>query len=135
MVDLDHFKRVNDDHGHAVGDELLRFVAGLLDSITRASDSVCRYGGEEFVVIAPETASRPAGVLAERIRVAVCTRSPGASPAGLQTVSIGVAGTDLWGREMLAAELLYGADMALYRAKREGRDRVCTHVTEPEATG
>lgn len=127
MLDIDHFKRVNDRYGHAVGDTVLEFFGRMLNESTRACDLVYRYGGEEFVLIAPETDSAAALVVAERVRHAFELRSPEATRAGPQTVSIGASGTDLWEREVDASDLLYGADMALYQAKSSGRNRVACY--------
>jgi diguanylate cyclase (GGDEF)-like protein len=126
MVDIDHFKKVNDTYGHAIGDKVLGLVGQTLRSITRTTDLVGRYGGEEFLVIAPETASEHSIVLAERIRSILSRRSgePEAQALGLPpiTVSVGVASTDL--NLATQEELMKRADEALYQAKREGRDRI-----------
>jgi diguanylate cyclase (GGDEF)-like protein len=112
VVDVDHFKRVNDERGHAAGDAVLKQVASAMRAAARLQDAVCRFGGEEFVVIAPDSSEREALTLAERLRKAV-------APA---TVSIGVA-SDPAG-ECCAPELLRRADDAMYAAKRAGRDCV-----------
>jgi two-component system, cell cycle response regulator len=127
MVDLDHFKAVNDSYGHVVGDEVLRGVAATLQREARTVDVVARYGGEEFVVVLPETAAEGAVALAERIRERVCNTPPvpGGEYGWLRvTVSIGVA-TVLSSRATLPEELISLADEALYRAKAQGRNRVC----------
>jgi|GEM_PF-3020440 len=118
MFDIDHFKRVNDTFGHAVGDAVLKGLACIVRDSLRASDRLTRWGGEEFVVLAPETAGHEALTLAERIRERV--RDEAFPTAGAVTISLGVAehrpdesGDDLLGR----------ADAALYRAKENGRDR------------
>lgn len=125
MVDLDHFKHVNDRYGHAIGDDYLRAVARVLNtSVTRATDLAARYGGEEFVCLLPETAATDAQMLAERIRQGVSSMAlPNelASPPHL-TLSIGVA--TLLGGKTDAAQLLAQADEQLYAAKHAGRDRV-----------
>jgi len=119
LLDVDHFKRINDTAGHGVGDRVLREVAKLLKSSLRDSDKGGRYGGEEFMVVLPGTTKADAVVIAERIRVLIAQ----APIQGLEwpvTVSIGVsrwAGHNLHG-------LLATADMNLYRAKEEGRNRV-----------
>lgn len=120
LFDLDHFKKVNDAYGHAVGDEVLKGFAGLLVDETRGQDLVARYGGEEFCVLLKGCSLADAVARAEGIRRAVASRSwPG---PGRLTVSAGVAAFPGDGRT--AAELLSAADSRLYRAKREGRDRV-----------
>ena len=119
VVDIDHFKAVNDVHGHQVGDEVLRQLAAALRQVARTEDLVARYGGEEFVLIATNATVDDAVVLAERLRGAARTVS--AVPV---TVSVGVAGLppDGDGAAMVAV-----ADAALYRAKAAGRDRVVRH--------
>src|SRR5262249_19488212 len=123
--DLDRFKQVNDAHGHAVGDQVLRAVARALEGALRQVDVVGRSGGEEFVVVAPETTLDEARVVAERLRARVAAAEV-LAPSGARvrvTVSCGVASY----QEVQAAsvdELLTAADGALYRAKALGRDRV-----------
>lgn len=123
LLDLDHFKVLNDRFGHAVGDEVLARVARELSVTLRPSDTFARYGGEEFAVILPETSSRAASEIAERLRLAM-----GAviAPDGQQvTISIGSATVDpIQGLD--ANLLIRTADRALYRAKESGRDRVAT---------
>jgi diguanylate cyclase (GGDEF)-like protein/PAS domain S-box-containing protein len=124
MLDLDHFKKFNDTYGHEAGDSVLRETASLLIRSVRAEDFVCRYGGEEFVVVLPTAELRAAESRAQRIREKVrdlVVTDRGRS-VGLITVSIGVAALPDQG--MSEKELLQAADAALYRAKREGRDRV-----------
>lgn len=126
LVDLDHFKRVNDMHGHLAGDGVLRVVAELLSDEARSSDIVARYGGEEFLVVLPETDDAGAAVLAERMRERVAGHAFRAWDDGrtLQlTASIGVA-TFPATRIESVEDLFARADAALYRAKAEGRDRV-----------
>ena len=126
LVDLDHFKRVNDTYGHLAGDGVLRTVAELLGEEARSSDIVARYGGEEFLVVLPETDDAGAAVLAERMRERMAGHAFRAWEAGhtLQiTASIGVA-TFPAGRIESVEDLFARADAALYRAKAEGRDRV-----------
>jgi two-component system cell cycle response regulator len=125
IMDIDFFKRINDTYGHDSGDEVLREFAGRISANVRGLDLACRYGGEEFVVVMPDTDTDFAFTVAERLRASVEASSfPLARvPEGIKvTVSIGIAcslgGTDT------AAGLLHRADQALYRAKREGRNRV-----------
>lgn len=119
MVDLDHFKEVNDRFGHPVGDQVLRELAQVLRASSRGSDLPFRYGGEEFAILLPET-DLPGGVVhGETIRAAIaCHEFP---HVGHKTASLGVA---QWREEDTAAALLDRADVALYRAKHSGRNRV-----------
>lgn len=124
LVDLDHFKHVNDTHGHPVGDEVLRDMAVLLGEGLRSSDFPARYGGEEFVVILPHTSREQAALLAERLRQRVAERvfRAGTAKAGLKlTVSAGVASLAPGGTPQ---DLVLLADQALYVAKNSGRNRV-----------
>ena len=122
MTDLDHFKSINDRHGHQAGDMVLRESARRLRGALRAFDIAGRYGGEEFVVVAPRCGLEDAQALAERLRTSIC-ETPMDAPAGLirVTMSVGVAAT-AGARE--PATLLGLADEALYRAKHGGRNKV-----------
>ena len=125
MIDLDHFKRINDTHGHLVGDDVLMELAGLLQRTIRSVDVVARYGGEEFVVLLPETAEHGAVAFAERIREQLEVhefRLDSGEPLHL-TASIGVA-TFPSPKVDSVEDLFARADQALYRAKAEGRNRV-----------
>jgi two-component system cell cycle response regulator len=124
MVDVDHFKSVNDEYGHAAGDRALRAIADALRSNTRVFDSLARYGGEEFVVVMPGTGLDDASQAAERLRVAVEETPFMCDPARVirLTVSIGVGCSPLHATTPEA--LLRAADVALYAAKRAGRNRV-----------
>jgi diguanylate cyclase (GGDEF)-like protein len=123
FIDLDHFKRVNDAYGHAVGDECLRQIAGLIQSELRQGDLLGRYGGEEFVVVLPGNDREDALGIAERIRkrASSTTLSIGGHQVRVH-LSIGVASTS--GRMADPARLLKRADKAMYRSKSEGRNRV-----------
>ncbi|WP_158928582.1 PleD family two-component system response regulator [Acidisphaera sp. S103] len=124
MVDVDHFKSVNDRYGHASGDRALRLIADSLRVNTRVFDSVARYGGEEFVVVMPSTGPAEAAAAAERLRLAIQEIEFNAT-AGMRiplTVSVGVACTSI--TAALPEVLLQAADTALYDAKRNGRNRV-----------
>ncbi|AFG37366.1 GGDEF domain-containing protein [Spirochaeta africana] len=127
MADIDHFKPINDQYGHAAGDAVLQRVGSLLNSIVRHEDLVGRYGGEEFLVILPETTASSAWTIAERIRIAISKlRFDELHKHGI-TISIGLAtfpdcGTD-------SESLLKAADAALYEAKRAGRNQVVTANT------
>lgn len=128
MVDIDHFKRVNDTHGHQVGDEVLRQVAERLRSTLRRTDFLARYGGEEFGIIAPQTALEAAKVLAERLRRAIA-REPIQVNNELSiplTISVGVAVFPDHAQN--ESDLVAAADAALYRAKQDGRN--CVRVAE-----
>ncbi|KPK65900.1 MAG: hypothetical protein AMK73_01570 [Planctomycetes bacterium SM23_32] len=116
MADLDHFKRVNDELGHQVGDDVLRRCAACLKGNLRTTDFVARYGGEEFCVLLLETSPEGARHAAERLRLAVA-----AEPDPMPTISIGLA---VWEPGMEADELLSRADEAMYAAKQAGRNRV-----------
>jgi diguanylate cyclase (GGDEF)-like protein len=124
LVDLDHFKRVNDRLGHAAGDAVLREAARRLTAGTRASDVLARFGGEEFLLVAPGTPADAARSLAERLRAALAS-APVETDKGVVavTASFGVAVAD--GDQVDATALLAAADRALYNAKHAGRDRVC----------
>nr|WP_294523100.1 PleD family two-component system response regulator [uncultured Rhodopila sp.] len=124
MVDVDHFKAVNDAFGHAAGDRALRLIADSLRLNTRVFDSVARYGGEEFVVVMPGTGPEEAIAAAERLRAAVeaIDFSPVPGTRSPLTVSVGVAFTPA--ETGLPDILLNAADAALYQAKRNGRNRV-----------
>lgn len=119
FVDIDHFKRINDMHGHAIGDEVLRRFSALLHANIRAADILVRWGGEEFLIVCPATKALQAGQLAEKLRAAATERD---WPEDLQvTASFGVSalvdGEDI-------GEAIQRADEALYRAKASGRNRV-----------
>jgi len=124
MLDIDYFKAINDTHGHGVGDEVLRQFAQRLRRSIRGLDLACRYGGEEFIIVMPETNMAVAGIVAERLR-----RRTASEPFVVRggqgeievTVSIGLASLAAGDG---VADVLKRADQALYRAKREGRNRV-----------
>ena len=122
MMDLDHFKAVNDTVGHQAGDEVLRAVADVLRSCSRDSDYQARYGGEEFVMLLPQTGLSEADTLAERVRSQVAEIDAG-HPGLRVTMSIGVASFPDSAND--SDGVLAAADAALLRAKARGRDRVC----------
>jgi len=139
MLDIDHFKRVNDSYGHAAGDSVLREVAHRIESEVRASDIAARYGGEEFVILLPETQTGSGERLAERIRRAVA-REPFDIGKGRQidvTASIGIAtvapGRDDADLKTLGDALIARADVALYRAKAAGRNALAISSDAGEA--
>lgn len=124
MLDVDNFKNYNDTQGHQAGDEMLRALAELLNTSTRGADIVCRYGGEEFIIILPQTDLAGGMATAEKIRRLVAAHPfPGGAdqPGGRLTISLGVAVYPDHGET--AEELIGAADRALYRAKREGKNR------------
>ena len=132
MVDLDHFKQINDRHGHPCGDRVLSEVAALVRSNVRESDLVARYGGEEFVVMLPEAQLSEALVVAEKLRAAVAALLVEDERASVQlTTSIGVAARPA-SAPRDEEDLIRLADEALYRAKAAGRDRV---VAAPASGG
>jgi diguanylate cyclase (GGDEF)-like protein len=124
MIDVDHFKRVNDTHGHAVGDEVLREIADRCRAGVRAIDSVGRYGGEEFAIILPESDLEAAEIVAERLRAAV-ERTPVVTADGPVPVTISGGFATLDEATASFEELIKEADRQLYRAKSEGRNRIC----------
>jgi len=124
LIDIDYFKRVNDTHGHLVGDQVLASVAGTLCLQLRDYDIIGRFGGEEFAVLLPGTDTVEACRVAERLRARVRRLAvPTEDTTVSVTISIGVALYRTHGRDLI--ELLASADLALYRAKQSGRDRVC----------
>ncbi|WP_070266910.1 GGDEF domain-containing protein [Duganella sp. HH101] len=123
MIDIDHFKQINDRHGHPTGDEAIRILASEIRALSREIDSACRYGGEEFLIILPQADADGAHTFAERLRTSVAAIPvPSEHGAFHFTVSVGIAlfdaeesGHDAW---------IERSDSALYQAKREGRNRV-----------
>jgi diguanylate cyclase (GGDEF)-like protein/PAS domain S-box-containing protein len=128
MSDIDHFKRVNDDHGHAAGDEVLKRVAEALKDEVRVTDGACRYGGEEFLLMFPDAPIEGAVSVAERIRLRI--RAPGfarvpiTSSFGVSSITFGAA---------TPADLINQADAALYASKEGGRDRITRWDELPKA--
>lgn len=122
MVDVDHFKAVNDQHGHAVGDEVLKTLSAIIMAEARVEDVVARMGGEEFVILLPETGLDPARRFAERLRSTI--EQTYFDNVGNVTISLGVAGYPAHGADINDSLVL--ADAALYRAKAAGRN--CVHV-------
>jgi diguanylate cyclase (GGDEF)-like protein len=123
VIDLDHFKHINDHHGHATGDAVLREVAQRMQRTLRSYDGLGRVGGEEFLVVLPNSSLAGGLAVAERIRQAV-DETPVATAAGLIRISCSIGVAAALGREVAADALVERADRALYRAKRAGRNRV-----------
>ena len=124
MIDIDHFKRVNDSIGHQAGDRILKIVAETLRVSVRSYDTLCRFGGEEFAIIMPDTSAGQASSVAERIRREIAAINARGTYGDFPlTVSIGLR--PVRGTETIdAAQLIFEADQALYRAKNDGRNRV-----------
>jgi diguanylate cyclase (GGDEF)-like protein len=122
LVDVDHFKRINDRHGHETGDRVLKQIAGLLAKSMRRADAAVRWGGEEFLLVFPQTGLQGAKLVCERLRMLI-ERADVRGRGGerlVVTVSMGVASQDERGVD----EMLRRADAALYEAKERGRNRV-----------
>ncbi|MBB5686484.1 GGDEF domain-containing protein [Sphingobium boeckii] len=126
FCDIDHFKVINDTHGHATGDRVLKYISGILAGIANGSCHVARHGGEEFVILFRDQTVEKAIEIVDGIRETLALKKLVAMdtelPIGTVTFSAGVAQL---GDESTAADLLHQADMALYRAKHSGRNRVC----------
>jgi diguanylate cyclase (GGDEF)-like protein len=123
MIDIDRFKRFNDTYGHKTGDLVLIETANRLRTMVRAGEKLCRFGGEEFLIICPNSSADAAQRLAERLRKAVGSRP--IKTKGVEcsvTISLGVA--ERTGNMTASDDLLAATDAALYGAKRAGRDRV-----------
>ena len=124
MLDLDHFKKINDSHGHPAGDAVLTGVGDLLNESVRHTDTACRYGGEEFLLILTNTDQNGAMIFCERLREEVARHSVKWENASIGvTISIGVAQYDDT-KDLVSEDLVGKADKALYKAKEEGRNRV-----------
>jgi diguanylate cyclase (GGDEF)-like protein len=124
ILDIDHFKRINDTYGHDVGDCVLRLTAGALRDLLRQNDVVCRLGGEEFVLIGPGMTQGMAAACAERLRAGLEARVievPGGQVRVTLSIGVAVRTADT----ASPAELLKAADEAVYAAKKAGRNRVC----------
>lgn len=128
MIDVDHFKSINDSFGHQAGDEVLRRLTAIAQASIRADDYFARYGGEEFCILLPSTSEMEAWGLAERLRKIYASTTMKISGENLiSTISIGVADSTLAGLEFKA--LVSAADRALYRAKQEGRNKVVSYTS------
>jgi diguanylate cyclase (GGDEF)-like protein len=133
MLDLDHFKQFNDAYGHDASDIVLRETAAFLSKSVRAEDIVCRFGGEEFVVILPIADLKATQARAERIRSRLRELSVTHQGESLGTITVSVGVAELPQHGTSSKELLEAADAALYRAKRAGRDRVIVADIPPAA--
>ncbi|KAF0241434.1 MAG: FHA domain-containing [Planctomycetota bacterium] len=124
MIDIDHFKKVNDRYGHFTGDAVLRDICGRFRASIRADEVFARYGGEEFVLVLPEATLEQAREMAERLRALASAKPVSVNAAQIPvTVSLGLAFTQ--GEEVTAEELIARADKKLYDAKTTGRNKVC----------
>ena len=124
MIDVDHFKKLNDQYGHSAGDAILKEVARVFSANVRSEDLVCRYGGEEFTIILPDISPDNAYIRAEVIRQAVANLRTELTNELYSTVTISIGGATFPGDGQTSDALLRHSDAALYRAKREGRNKV-----------
>lgn len=125
LFDIDHFKALNDQHGHQAGDQVLIQLAHLCQTVTRDSDTLARYGGEEFLMILPESDREQGRQFAERLREDIAQTPFFFGKTRLRvTVSIGLAHWDGLGAPLTKAELIRTADRALYKSKDQGRNCV-----------
>lgn len=129
MLDIDHFKHVNDTYGHQAGDDVLKVITQLMQDNVRTGDLVARYGGEEFIIVCPNTDINGAIITAERVRCAVMEK-PLATRRGKITVTLS-AGVANYNNELSIGQLINAADQALYQAKQSGRNRVCASHLPP----
>jgi two-component system cell cycle response regulator len=137
MADIDHFKKINDTHGHLVGDAVLREVTKRLTAAVRSYDSVGRYGGEEFLIVVPGCDALSLIVAAERLRRCVADQPVDTSAGPISvTLSAGLAAAQASGPELMDCEaMLQAADNALYEAKAQGRNRVASSSPATAAAG
>ena len=123
MVDADHFKRINDEYGHLVGDQVIKFIGENLGEGLRAYDSLGRYGGEEFILILPGTVLEEAANIAERMR-AVVSNSLVSTDAGKLTFSVSIGVSCLSEEDQSIEDVIDRADKGLIKSKATGRNRV-----------
>ncbi|MBY0307581.1 MAG: diguanylate cyclase, partial [Phycisphaerales bacterium] len=133
VMDIDHFKKINDTYGHPAGDEVIQGFARVITGFTRDCDIACRYGGEEFCVIMPETAPEAAKIVGERIREAMAGTRWARHPEHAVTVSVGIAGCAGTAAGLTPEVWLDRADKALYTAKHGGRNRTVVDVIDAGA--
>ncbi|MDA8173896.1 MAG: diguanylate cyclase [Nitrospiraceae bacterium] len=131
MIDLDHFKRINDAFGHVAGDSVLVETSSILRSSLRGVDTVARWGGEEFVILLPESSKEASLIPANRILESVAAHSFRLAPGTVITVSIGMADSSGISADELGDRVLSDADTALYLAKRNGRNRIELYQAGP----
>ena len=135
MVDIDHFKKVNDTYGHLVGNQVLAEVAARAMSAVRKSDILCRFGGEEFVIFLQETDQEEGAVIAERVRSSVAEAGIAVEQLAPISVTVSIGGAMKSVEEDITSAL-YKADVALYRAKDRGRNRIewstCAKMCSPD---
>lgn len=134
ILDIDHFKAINDGHGHEGGDLVLATFAARLQATLRATDLIARWGGEEFLVVLPRTEPQDLRLIAERLRSAVA-EEPFPLPSGVLTVTVSIGAARMGLDEASFEEATRQADTALYRAKAEGRNRVCFEAQPPPTPG
>jgi diguanylate cyclase (GGDEF)-like protein len=135
FLDVDHFKKYNDTHGHLAGDKLLRKLSDIFNKAVRKSDIVARYGGEEFVIILPSTSKKHAQIVGEKLRRYIESfpfQGRDTQPTGKLTISLGISTYPDDGQER--SRLIQRADEAMYQAKNSGRNRVCIAAVEPAVT-
>ena len=126
MIDIDHFKSINDKYGHLIGDEAIKYVAHHEEAIRRPSDIACRYGGEEFALILANTDTNGAKVIAEKIRKTISEHTMQTDLGALKfTISAGIF-CQVANASLQPNQYTDWADKALYEAKEQGRNRVCT---------
>ena len=126
MLDLDHFKKINDKYGHPVGDIVLKEVSKAISNTIRESDIAARYGGEEFAIVLPETDLKGAALAAERLRKAVENLEIEANGCRVYTtISVGASCYHISIGDKYKSDLISAADSALYNSKNTGRNKIC----------